>query len=186
MSSVAVAGVRESLRSWVNEILNVVDLMAIPIIFSHQDAPEPDEQYVLIEQAPTRNRVGWPAKGSPDEVTGEARWADDYADTFTVQDVNGLGDVLRRIMTSFDLPGSIEFFRSRGMAFIGAAGDIIPIREKIANRWYIRHAVDLQFHVGAAHDVDVGVIENVQYSGSVDGNTGGSPIPVGPTTISSP
>ena len=174
MNATTVDEVREEIRGWIEFVLNGEGGESVPVVVSQGDGepsvPDPSAPYVVITSRPTRRRIGREQVGAVDDL-GTQRIVNDYEDLWTLVEVNGAGDRLRRLVESQDRQDVRDRFRAVNLAYRGEGSDIVETSERVGGQWRYKHAVDIRIGLVSVATYQPGYIETVQYKGTVGGKT---------------
>ena len=155
------------LRSWVNQILNTEGGESIPIIQSHQNAPSPEDPYITISYAGSRTKFGKGDKTIPDE-DGNVRIKNDYPFIVEIWEENGNGDRLQALLNSTDREDIKDLFRENRISYLGQ--ETIVVTPRLDGEEWIKEAmVEIRLAIASAIEEDSGLIETIEYEGTVDG-----------------
>jgi len=156
------------LYTWIDQVVNTEQSKSLPIIQSHQNAPEPDDDgaYIVIDYAPNRNRVGRPSKTDVDDITFKREFVNDDELRVDIWEVNGDGDELRVIRNSTDRQDIIDLLKSLGIIYWGDEG-INNISRTQDNLWIRECMMEIRLRVADVIEEDSSYIDDVEYTGTV-------------------
>jgi len=153
------------LRNWINQILNVENLLDIDIIQSHQNAPAPKEPYIVIEYAGDKTRIGTGSKTSVNDK-GISKIISDYLIRIQLWEEGGNGDKLQMIIDSVDRAEIKELFQKNQVSYLGQEQiRIIPRLD--SNDWTREAVVELRLGIATQTEEysswidDVELIQNI-------------------------
>jgi hypothetical protein len=170
MGVVEIVDVRTFLRSWIIQILNTEGGESLPVIASHQNAPRPTDgsPYIVLERSPGRTRIGRSYATVADALGNQSLY-EDWEDVWVLEEVNGEGDRVARLLESTERQDIISLFAGNGTAYLGQASPINALREQENDRWYYRHTVEIRLGIRSQTDYTPGYIETVDYDGTYEG-----------------
>lgn len=145
--------------------------------FRNQNAPVPDRPFVSL-MLTSQIDVGDPSVGAPDSATGIAVLTKDRQITLSVQ-THGPGayDAAMALYDSLHKHGvQVFLFRNGGMAFVQHLTPVNNLSEILQSTNEERAQFDVEFRTGVELDDDVGLIEQVQATGTFDDVT--APVPI--------
>lgn len=156
------------LYTWINQVVNTEQSQSLPIIQSHQDAPEPtdDGTYIVIDYTPNRTRVGRPSKGNVDTGTLKRELINDDDLRVDIWEVNGNGDELQIIRDSTDRQDIIDLLKSLGIIYWGDEG-INAVPRTVENKWVRESTMELRLRVADVTEEESSYIEDVEFTGVV-------------------
>jgi hypothetical protein len=163
------------LYEWIYQILVIECGDNIPIIESNLNVspPNAEDPYITIEFSGSKNKIGSASKMEPDKITGISKVINDYGELIELREVNGNGDRLRTIIDSTDRREINDLFRTNQVAYLGEEGNITPVPRLNGKDWVREALVEIRIGVATGTTEQSGVIETVEYSGTISGTQEG-------------
>ncbi len=172
MGATTVEEVRQEIHGWIDFVLNIDGGESISIVVSQEGAvpsvPDPTGPYVIIDARPARVRMGRGQVGAVDAL-GNQTIVNDYEDTWSLAEVNGFGDRLRRLIESQDRQDIRDRFAAANLAYRGEESEIAETSGQIGGQWRYRHSVKIRIGLVSVTTYRPGYIETVQYQGTIGG-----------------
>jgi hypothetical protein len=130
--------------SWFYKILNTENSYNIPIIFGEQNAPAPEEPYMVIHQPFAITKIGSGNKEMSTTTGQEGTMLYDihYQGTMQVEEVGGTGDKLRLVINSLIRQDILDLFSTNKISVLRVE-NITPSNTNDENIWTLRTITDL-------------------------------------------
>lgn len=157
-----IATLYEGVYAWVKAAIND---MSIPIIQTHQNAPAPTGTYIAISYAPTfQNAVGRHGLLPTTEVddVGKLNQRQDEVSTVEIWEVNGNGDLLRKLTQTIETESIKETLRTNKISVLRIENiQRIPRLEGDAE-WARECMMEVQIATAYKLTSDIELIEDVE------------------------
>jgi len=164
----------EFLYDWIDLVINTIGGRTIPIIQSHQNAPEPSGQFIVIEYSPNKQKIGRACVTEPlpagDPNEGQTQIISNYNQRAEFWEVGGDGNLLAEIVESIEREQIKTFFNTKDVSFFRAEPiQSIPRLEN--EKWVQQSVVEILFGVASEIKETPGWIETVETTGTIGGHT---------------
>jgi len=158
-----------NLRLWVEYVLieenGDADLL---VIYSHQNAPSPEKEYITIDYNAERNQNGRASKGDVQD-DGSRLNVSDWGLGIELRETNGDGDRLRMLADSLDREDIHHtYFVEKGLS-VFTVGNIMPVPRLNQESWIRESMVELQLGVAEGTRETTSWITTVEYEGDIGG-----------------
>lgn len=162
---------------FIKPILTANGYGSIPVIRSHQDAPAPSGQYIVVpysgDYKPVGSNRGYDTNMLTDDdgTTYYRLHITQYEVTnFDIQEVNGDGDLLDIIGESL---WQFQYKKALNEYGIGLKKvmETIPVPQLEGEDWLKMSTKEIQFYIASALVEDIGIIDVVEYEGTIHAST---------------
>lgn len=140
-------------------------LPGVAVVPSHENAPSPDGNYIVINYAGTWRRAGTtPSKRIDNRPDLPAPNVYVYRGSVQVRDVDGNGDNLMRLVESLDDYGVLTAFADAGISVLKTNGPVaMPALQQ--TKWRRESVLTLEMTWARANEGTTLTIESVEING---------------------
>ena len=157
----------QAVKDWLNTYKNSA---ITEVIEADQNAPRPELPFITVKElARVEDENAYVSEPSDD---GLAEVFQNQTATFSIQCFgDGAMSFMQELKTSLDKPSVHLFLRQRGAIYVRLVGGLTDISEVLGTKFEKRANMDLEFRQGIETQDDIGLIERVIGTGTMDGET---------------
>lgn len=153
----------DAFYDWADLVLNQGSSpLNIPIIQSHQNAPAPTGQYLVIDFSPASLIAEGYASSGDADAQGKVHRVTDYTILVSFWDVGGSGDALRFLRQSLEWQTIGDTLRASGISFRSAEGIQQSPRLRGESDWVKEYRLGITFGIAVDMPETLGWIQTVE------------------------
>ncbi len=177
-----ISNINEFVYDWIEASLND----ETPIIQGSQDAPRPQGLYLVIHRPYGLRQAGYAYKSyvtveektriieveDDDDIIeeyleGSRKQVNVYTIVVSIEEVNGLGEKLTKIINKLEFDEIQQYFRDNNVSCLNNFG-IIPRPFSEGKEWYMGASIDFTLSFSMTEKEIIEWVDSVEIDGSVD------------------
>jgi hypothetical protein len=156
------------LYDWAEQVLDPGKTGTPPIIISHENAPAPKVNHIVIQYNGNRRKIGRVNKTKIDEITETRKHVNDYEVIVDLWESKGGGDLLQSLLDSVELFDILQLFNTNHVSYLGENSPIQSVPRLLNERWVKESLVSIRLMIpSSVEETNAGIIENIEYTGTV-------------------